>query len=339
MTQENSLMNWVLGGALLLIGLFIISAIVLTKSQAEIASVQVSQVAPAINSVKLCAFNDPAGVDCLGIANFLGSPNAQTQADIWLNVTDLNGYGDVTRLTTSVHRSGIPLASCMNASVNGHKDGNFCYNNMSFGNDAGITACTVVSSVSATTAWWKCTITFEPWMDATDALSKYSAENWMIQSWAQDSVSNNNWKLATFENTSVLSMNFGSTTISYGQMSLGATKAGVAVLGTLYGNSDADMTIQANVNSMACDGPGSSSISVGNQKFSTDDVVYELLASSLTTFAQDLDFETSANGNKLLARTSETANPTDSVFFGIQIPNSGVSGTCSVTATILSVAQ
>lgn len=337
MKRENSLINWVLGGALLLVGLLTIIGLVITRSHAEISSVQVNQVAPIVNISKLCP--NSAATSCTAVTNFLGSPNSATPMDILVKITDLNGYADISVLRTSVRKTSVPLTSCNNSNVGGEYDGNNCYNNMTNGYESGIGPCAFDSNEGTTSAWWRCTVTLQPWMDATDEFSKYATDTWTLQVWAQDSAGNNAWKPITFENTSVLSMNFGSSTISYGQMSLGATQAGIAVLGTLYGNSDADMTIQANSAVMACDGPGSSSIPLSNQRFGTDNVAYNLLASSLSTTAQDFDFENNQNDNKLIARTSETTNPSDSVYFGIQIPFTGVSGTCSVTATILSVAQ
>jgi len=331
--------SWVVAGTLVLIGLLVILSFALLQSQADTSTVVVAQSRPILNLVKLCPANDVAGTNCTALSTFVGSPNTQTQADVWAKITDGNSYNYIASLRISVHRSAIPLAQCMNASVNGNKDGNYCYNNINFGNNAGISQCVFDSSDTASAAWWKCTVTFEPWMDATDDQSKYPTENWQIQAWAQDSALNSIWKMATFENASVLSINFGSSTINYGQLPLNATSAGVAVLGTLYGNTDADMTIQANASLMTCDGQGSGFIPVENQRFGTNDVAYELLASALSTAPQDLDFESDANDNKLIARTSETTNPSDYVYFGIKIPSEGVGGNCSVTATILSVAQ
>lgn len=331
--------DWIVAGALVLIALFVVLSFSLISSEADTSTVVVTQIKPALDIVKLCPANDVAGTNCTAITTFLGSANTQTQADVWAKITDGNSYSDIANLRISVHRSGIPLAQCMNASVNGQKDGNFCYNNINFGNNAGISQCVFNSSEGTASAWWKCTVTFEPWMDATDEQSKYPTENWQIQAWAQDSAVNSIWKMATFENASVLSINFGSATINYGQLQLGATSAGVAVLGTLYGNTDADMTIQANASLMTCDGQGSGFIPVENQRFGTENAAYELLTSALSTTPQELDFESNINDHKLIARTSETTNPTDSVYFGIKIPSSGVGGNCSVTATILSVTQ
>ncbi|PIZ54856.1 hypothetical protein COY25_01665, partial [Candidatus Uhrbacteria bacterium CG_4_10_14_0_2_um_filter_41_7] len=101
--------------------------------------------------------------------------------------------------------------------------------------------------------------------------------------------------------------------------------------------SDVDMTIAANSAVMTCDGVGSANIPVANQRFGTSDSAYEALASALSNSPQDLDFEVNVNDNELLARTSETVAPSDTVFFGIGIPASGVSGTCTVAATLAAI--
>ncbi|PIQ67551.1 hypothetical protein COY25_01685 [Candidatus Uhrbacteria bacterium CG_4_10_14_0_2_um_filter_41_7] len=336
MKKNSEFLSWFVGALLIVIAVLIIIALAVVKSQTETTSVSVSQQAPTLASVKLC--DTGLATSCPQISDYLGNANAPKAMDVLVKVTDPNGYGDISKVETTLYRSGIggPAACAGSNNV----DGNYCYNNVYNQTLGGVDACVFDSAEGITSAWWRCRVTLQSWMDATDPLSKYSSQTWNIDAVIYDTATSTSLITgSTFENTSVLSMNFGSSTISYGQMSLGATQAGVAVLGTLYGNSDADMTIQSNSAVMSCNGPGSANIPVLNQRFGTDNNTYELLASALSTSAQDLDFENNPNDNKLIARTSETTNPADSVYFGIQIPSTGVSGTCSVTATILTVAQ
>lgn len=335
MAQENNATHWVLGGALLLIGLFVIIALVLTRSQTETTSVQITPASPTVNMLKLCT-NGADSLTCTTASPYIGSNTAQTEMDLFVQVSDPNGYGDIASVAGSIYRGSVGLAAC---NTSAKSDGNFCYSNYDGAASTKMGVCTQVTIVDTTTAWWKCDVTLEYWMDATDASSNFSGDAWHLDAVVVDSVGGSGvpTSATTFNVATVLSMNFGSSTISYGQMSLGATKAGISVLGTAQGNSDVDMAIQANAAAMTCDGVGSASIPVSAQKFGTADNAYELLASSLSVTQQDLDFETNAIDNELKARTDEAIAPFDSVFFGIQIPASGVSGTCTVAATLTAI--
>jgi len=341
MAQENNATHWVLGGALLLIGLFVIIAFDLTRSQTETTTVQITQATPTVDAVKLCINEAVAVGSCVGVSEFTGANTTSTEMDLFVQVSDANGYGDIASVGGSLYRSSVGLAACNTGSIGAGSeyDGNSCYSNYDGQTSGGILSCAQNDIVSTTSAWWKCDVTLQYWMDATDPSSNFAAENWAMDAIVVDSQSNTGISVnpSTFRNNTVLSMNFGSSTISYGPMSLGATKAGVSVLGTAQGNSDVDMTIAANSAVMTCDGVGSANIPVANQRFGTSDSAYEALASALSNSPQDLDFEVNVNDNELLARTSETVAPSDTVFFGIGIPASGVSGTCTVAATLAAI--
>ena len=322
----------------MLIGLFVIIALVLTRSQTETTSVQITQVSPTIDVIKLC----PSGgaTSCnpyTGLNGVTGSANTQTPVDVFMKISDLNGNGDIAEARVAMfHHTVIPntktLVDCDTAA---EKDGNYCYSNYDGQTTGGISACTLDFTEGATSAWYKCSALLEYWMDSND----YPPSYWELSGIAYDSTALTGTATSSFTKNIVLSMNFGSSTISYGQMSLGATQAGISVLGTLYGNSDADMTIQASSAVMTCDGPGSANIPVSNQRFGTNDNIYELLTTSFSTTNQDLNFETSTGLGWMQHRTNENSAPTDSAYFGIQIPNSGVIGTCSVAAIVTAIAQ
>ena len=112
------------------------------------------------------------------------------------------------------------------------------------------------------------------------------------------------------------------TTIDFGSVALGAVSSEASTTVTNTGNSDLDFDIQGT--SMVCT---IGSIPVANQKFSlTSSFDYSNAGTELA------GTDTTVTSN-ILARTSEVTPTTGALYLKMQLPTTGVSGTCTGTNT------
>ncbi|MFH1632357.1 MAG: hypothetical protein ABIA47_05085 [bacterium] len=320
MAEKNNTTSLVLGGALLLIGLFVIIALVLVRSQAEEATVLITNVAPVVSAVKICP-NDGVPSSCSHIANYTSGTGTTQLSDIIATVTDTNGIDDIdpaTGVVAVVYRTGSG-DSC-------GSDGNDCY----------ILTCANEVGIGPTSAYFKCDIATQHYMDAT-TVAPFASDDWTIKVTATDATAGSHSATNTFEVTENASVAFSPSPIDYGELALGGTSAtGFEVTGTNNGNADADAQIRADGANMTCSIDGT--IPVGNQKFDTATDAYASMTTALTTGDQQIDFTDETGGvdsvASLCRRTSETYKTSDTAWFGITIPASGVGGTCTVGATV-----
>ncbi|MDP2631766.1 MAG: hypothetical protein Q8P30_03310 [Candidatus Uhrbacteria bacterium] len=327
MAEKNNATSLVLGGALLLIGLFVIIALVLVRSQAATTTVDISNALPTNSLTKICA-GDSVDEGCTAITTLTITPGGVKTFDIWSKVEDTNGIDDVDiggGVVAVLYRTAVG-AGCS-------ADKNDCY--------TGLT-CAKEAEPFATQGWYRCNdVEISYWADSTDASSDdYTNTTWTAKVTPSDAAGPASAPdTVTYALTDLASINFDLATIDYGSLALNAVSSPVLATATNYGNTDVDAVINADTTPMTCTIDGS--IPLANQKFDTDTgATYGEMAKTLATSTNDIDF-TAGNSavSELCRRTSETNAVTDGANFMIQIPASGVGGTCSVAATIVAEKQ
>jgi hypothetical protein len=135
---------------------------------------------------------------------------------------------------------------------------------------------------------------------------------------------------STSEVSSLISLNV-TASIAYGSLALGDTSAAdqtVTITNTGNRNMDADVKADGN---MACTGVGS--ITVGQVKYSlSGGFTYASAGTAMTTSDANVN-------NSTAQRTNDASASTTAVYFKIQIPTTGVAGTCSNTLTFTAIAD
>jgi hypothetical protein len=348
MMQENNSTHWILGGALLLIGLFVIIALVLTRQQAANVTLDINNVAPTVSNVKICT--NPSTSSCTAVATLTTNVNADKMYDIYAAVDDGNGTADVpdNKIFGTLYRTGIGIAAC---DAGGEADGNQCsplYAATSAGvaNWSESTTCTG----SATTKCIKVTaIPLKYWADPTSATADdFSGDNWSIRVNVEDTALATGYAETTkeLEETTALS---APSTIDYGSGAsarvngfASGTSTNVDFGFQQQGNTDADAQIKADQASLTCSVLGAipASAQKWESAFGANDVAYASMSYTLTTNFQDLNVMDNA-GNSATAirrRVSEVAAPTGNASFGIAVPY-GVVGTCSGSSSINAIKQ
>lgn len=307
----------------MLIGVFVIIALVMVNSQADSVSTTtvVGNVAPTVESVFISSTAN-AKVDSYagGAINDLTAGGATT---IHINgvVQDLNGRDDITGVSASFRRSGIALNTCDNdAGVADAPDNNNCYL---------VPTCTLTNNANTDQKEYDCAIAIQYYADATDAVSANAAENWVVLVDVTDGTASAQDTSLTKEMETMMALTIPSS-INYGTLALGATTSAAnnqEQTISQAGNDVADVNVSGTV--MTCDIRGS--IAVGNQEWALTDVPYGDLASTdLTGLAVDTNL-----GVPL--RTSDTVNTSKILYWNIGIPSSGVEGTCTGTNTITAI--
>ncbi len=340
MIQENNSTHWILGGALLLIGLFVIIALVLTRQQAATVTLDVTNASPVVDLVKICA-GDSIDQTCTAVTSITTGINASTNYDIYATVSDPNGTSDVVGagVKLSLYRSDVTLAGC---DVGGEADNNSCYylpSAVKFGAD-----------VSNTQQYFRFDdVSVAYWADPTSATADdYAASNWVVSVGATDtgalsaagSTTKELEELASLTLPSSIDFGSGGSARTNGFSSLIASNVDVSF--AQAGNTDADARIKLDTASLTCSVLGNIPASgikwesaVGN-----NDVDYGSMTKTLTTTYADIDLKDNA-GNSAAAirrRVSESTPPSASASFGISIPNN-VAGTCSGTVSITAEKQ
>ena len=325
--QENNATHWVLGGALLLIGLFVFIALVMIRSQAQDITATINNAAPTISggTAKLCAgttTGDNASISaCSDLASVTLTAGSTLSVSYFVTVSDTNGIDDVDATATGVYYKSTTTSGCT-------ADNNNCYRD-----DA--TCAKITPTISSTSAWFRCDYALEYYTDET-----VSAGNWVgyltVADAATASASDSTY---TNEVAKLVAGTF--PTVAFGSVALGFQSAtGDNQDVTHKNNGDIILDIQAaldNTDTNSAVDCSTGTIPVGNFTFDTDqdlgDVGYATATYTLTTTAQDLNID-------IAQRTNDTASqgPNNPVvagddqmysYWNISVPSTGVLGSCT----------
>ena len=319
--DNTKAVHWILGVALLMIGVFVVAALVMVNSQADdvTTSATIDNVAPSVDNVYLN--DDGSASDTYTSGTVTLSAGTTKTFHIAGIVSDTNGDEDISKVAVEFYRT--PVGSGCSA------DKNDCYK------DDTDTNCSLNSAYGdSTQAFFDCTFSLEHYADATDSESdNYSGSSWTA--WVRvidndtttDTDSTTTTDIATLRSLSI------PATISFGTMALGAATtsgegAGSNVQMSIanYGNDNSDVEVSGA--NLSCTG-STEPIPMANVEWSLSDVGMDS-GTDMTGSAVDTNFG-------IAAQTVDGPDTVKKLYWNIQIPTTGVEGTCSGTTTITSI--
>lgn len=347
MTEANNSTHWVLAGALLLIGVFVIVALVMVNSQAQdIASdADVNNSAPVVVDSTLDNNNvHPSHVNFYGggTINDL-APGGTINRWVVGQVSDANGAIDIT------DNGGVSLVAFEDSQTT-----NVCSDNGGY-TCIVVASCNIVN-VSGNTADYDCPVVLPSFMMSTDGNGEgLEGHVWRFEVKVSDGTASTTLNTLTKEvATTAAIQHVGSVdfnTAFGGNFTVGdatATGTNVDVTVNQAGNDNLDLDIflddvdndaaGPNVNGdgvMACSQLGG--IAASQLKYSLTDQDWGGATSNFvmgvatnpTDLAADISYETAQSGG---------GSTSDIVSFNIQIP-SGVKGACTENIAIVTVPE
>lgn len=201
------------------------------------------------------------------------------------------------------------------------EDGNDCYHAVESGNIS-ISGC---SGGADTDLNFEIPVSLEFWADPTDYGAPFAAQNWIASVRAIDDDSNYSTSTDTFELNSLIALDAPST-IDYGSVRPGESSAVKELSFTQTGNRAFDLDQTSTGDTMVCNGTDSDNIPWTN---------VEMALSRYFVYGTGIDLSAKQHISELtlaMPQRLDDANPaTKSVYFRLQVPSSGVNGTCSGT--------
>jgi len=265
------------------------------------ATANVSNVAPISSNVSI---NN-------GDATVTLAENTPTTVTVSASVFDANGCADIDEVDVKLFRTAVTASCSSNA--------NNCYTAT-----ATLVAgtCTDSSDLSAD---YTASIPVQYYADPTDVGAVYAADNWSAQVIPHDEGVGTAGTNDTIEMATLIALNVTST-IAYGTIPLGGNTAGVNQTTVVTNTGNAQIGPQVNsgaaTTAMTCT---TGSIPVANEMYDVDSMTYGSMTHALTGTAVSV-----GNGFVLPKTTTGTAS-TDSLYWGLAMPSSSVTGTCSGT--------
>jgi hypothetical protein len=320
--DNTKAVHWILGVALLMIGVFVVAALVMVNSQADdvTTSASIDNVAPTITSVFTSDAQYDLTDDYGGDGGTLtGIVNAGTTGELHINgvVADTNGDDDIASVAVKFYRSAMG-GSCSAG------DDNYCYIDDTDSN------CALDTTYGDDTqAKFDCQFNINYYADATDANSdNYTSTDWTVEVYLLDD------DASSAEDTSLQkvmptlrSLSIPST-ISFGTMALGASlDAGEGEQMSIeqYGNDEASVEVSM-ASDMTCDS-SDAGIPKANIEWALSDAGIDN-GTDLTTSAADTSIDIGLRTDGVV---------TDKLYWFIEIPASGVEGECTGTTVITTV--
>lgn len=319
--DNSNALTWVLGGALMLIALFVVILLVSVNSQADSVSTTttVTNVAPTVDTLVL----KDNGVTVA--ANGTLTLNAGTTESVTITgtVSDDNGVstsfalGDLTSIKSSLK---LTSATCTSA---GNNDNNNCY----FTDSAG--TCTLGAVVDTTTINYTCTFSPQYYADGSMTGAAAPTDTWTATVIVTDDSTTTGTSTQLFEIGTLLALSIPAT-IDYGTLAREASTTNTNnqhMTITQYGNDVADTEVSGTT--MTCTVVGS--ILASGQKWSLTDLSAGATGvTALTGTAVDSNFGISY-------RTDDASALTKILYWNIIMP-AVASGTCTGTNTITAIA-
>jgi hypothetical protein len=333
-SQNSNALHWILGAALLLISLFVVISLVNVKSQADNVSsdVTITNADPVLSGIIITDADDLSND-----SDIIPSAGANNIIYIKGIITDNNGEEQIAagtgKMAVAFYEAGTTCA------VEGlaAEDDNYCYKSAT-SNHTTVSAnadaagpCVITEAYGdATQAAFSCPITLGFNANSTVTGGGASGANWIASVKVIDAVAGTDTNAASTVEIGLQSALDIEASISYGTLGLGAATAVPADAGdtlvlTQEGNDQ--MTVKvSSADAMTCT---LGTIPVANQEYS--------LVSFTHGSGSDLSGTPTATG--VLVDYYTTSLTTDDLFFGIQIPSTGVAGTCTGTIVVAAEAS
>lgn len=326
-SDETHIAHYFITLLLGVVGLLIILVSVSIRSQAETVntSATIDNQVPSVDSVTVATSSNGANLDG---SILTPAENSTRTIHVYGTYTDNNGCDEVSdggSLFAQLSRNGIATTTCQTGSANNPLN---CYvaeeNASSSLHGPGLNC--VISNCSGGTdvqANYACTIPVHHFVDATDS-STYSAEMWRSYvSVADQSAAPQTKNGIAFEVATNNAIDAGAN-IAYGSLALGATSASDQTLAVTNTGNKNGSDILISGSSMSCT---EGTITAGKHAYATTTgVAY----GSKRTLSGDA----TAAGMSIKKQIASTTAATSNTYWMIQLPSSGLSGTCSGSITV-----
>lgn len=249
-----------------------------------------------------------------GVINDLVAGSTRT---IHINgvVQDLDGRDDISAVDVVFRRSGVTGGSNCSA------DNNDCYI---------LNGCTLTDNADMNQKEYDCPLAIEFFADSTDSGGRFPNENWIVEVTVTDGISNTTDNSVTKEMQTLLALNIP-TSINFGTLGLGEKTTNlnnVEYTVIQHGNDEADLQVSMSDSGLACSGRGE--IPRSNIEWALTNVGHSDTASN------DLTSSLTATNLNLPYKDQDSGNTQATLFWNIEIPPSGLEGTCS-GSTIVSI--
>lgn len=338
--QDSRTLHYVLGAALVMVAVFTVGSLVMLNSQADTISTSVGvndadptmSAGPFVNDFVSEATCIDASFSSSN-ANYVGGGSgiviaAGSTKKICINgeLTDTNGYEDVTNANLTFY-AGPDEANCLPAGPS--VDQATCY----------VVANCTLSSGSGNTIKYSCPITLNYFAESTQGTGAYLADVWKVKLATSDTggaSSTANLVTTNFEVAASLGLTIPST-ITYTATAFGAWATTQNMIIAQNANAAQDVTIVDSYPSegMNCSIPTGVAIDipVASQKYDLTSVDFSSLGTSLVTAATG-----AADVNLVVAPRirADGSMPTKTLYWSVQIPATGVGGSCLGQVTITS---
>jgi len=247
-----------------------------------------------------------------GAATISLTENTTTAVTCTATVSDNNGCGEIISGSAVLFRTNVAGGSSCAA------DDNDCYSATCTIDGGSCTGGTDLTSL------YTCDFTVQYFADPTDTGSINSASDWTCEVTPVDGDGSGTVDTDTAEMATLTALDVTSS-IGFGTLATG-TDTGASNQTTIVTNTG-NISIDSELSgtNMTCT---AGSIPVANQKYGVSDVTYASLPNNLSGTPTSLVVD-------LSQRTSTVV--TDDVFWGLSVPGSGVSGSCTGTNTFTAV--
>jgi hypothetical protein len=321
-STDSNVLSWILGGALLLTALVVVTLLVGVNSEADDVTTQtvVNNVSPTVDSLVL----KDNGVTVGSGATLTLVSGGTEVVTVTGTVSDDNGVGtgvgdgDLDKLSATLSRTGVTCNS------GGDVDNNSCYFTDLPGN------CSLGAAVDSTTINYTCNFSVAYYADGTLADGQYNAGDWVAKVDVVDDSAANGTLTQNYEVGGLLALSIPGA-INYGTLAREqATEAGnnVDMVITQYGNVAADVEVSGT--DMNCDVTGG--ITAASQKWSLTDVpAGDVANTNISGVSTDTNLG-------IGYRTNDGSPLTKTIYWNLIMPTVA-SGTCTGTNTITAIAS
>jgi hypothetical protein len=315
--NNTKAVHWILGVALLMIGVFVVVALVMVNSQADDVATDVSidNISPSVDSIFVSDGQYDLVDDYGGAGGTITGLTAGGATTYHVNgvVSDENGDDDIYKVSAVLYQTDV-VQTCTD-------DNNSCYSDDTDSN------CTIDTTYGdSTEAKFDCALDVYFYAVATEAGANASWDTWTVYVEVEDDDASTDTDTLSKEMGSMLGLNIPST-IDFGTLALGAlTTSGNNYEMSIeqYGNKSADVLLSGTA--LTCDG-SDAGIPMGNVKADIVDIGHDQGGSQMSGTPSDMNLG-------IGERTIDGTPKTKILYWNIAIPATGVEGECTGTTTI-----
>ncbi len=316
-SKDTNSLHWILGAALLLIGLFVVVSLVGVNSQADSVNTQtnITNHSPTVEDVFV---NDAQWVFSPGFGGGSITVVPGGQRDVWINgnVRDQNGRGDILAVKGQFYKT--------TAGDTCTPDSNDCYAESS---------CSTQNDTEGDleVLEYSCLMSLDYWTDSTSTGGASPSTDWTVKVEVVDNaMTTGSDSSVTKEIETTLALTIP-TTINFGTLTKGQSTTSANNQHQVIGqnaNDEGDVEVSSAAD-MTCTNTGT--IPVANQEWSLTDVDHSDPAGT--------DLSGSAADTNLGVAYKTTGDVSETLYWNIELPASNISGTCTGTTTVTAIAS